>query len=325
MLKNNIRVERFFSVPIISADMDHRMGANINGPAIIKMPDWCKSKLGVYHLYFSDHKGKYIRLAFANKITGPWKMYSPGTLQLSNSLFISEDPREPPEEQRPPWAKKMLGGYLYPHIASPDVHCDHKKKIFRMYYHGLLSDGNQVTRLAISNNGIDFSPLAPILGPPYFRIFKYQKYIYSITWGGEIWRSKDWHLPFKKGPKILPYSPKEGVGSGFRHGEVFRRGNVLHVFFTNIGDKPEKIIHTTIDLNLNWIKWKVNKKTSILEPELEWEGANLNLKRSVMGAVQGKVRELRDPCVFEDIDGQVYLLYCGAGESGIGVVKLHNI
>ena len=42
--------------------MDGRMGANINGPAIIRMPSWCREKLGEYHLYFSDHKGKYIRL-----------------------------------------------------------------------------------------------------------------------------------------------------------------------------------------------------------------------------------------------------------------------
>ena len=64
---------------------------------------------------------------------------------------------------------------------------------------------------------------------------------------------------------------------------------------------------------------------TILEPELAWEGADLNLEHSVMGAVDGKVRELRDPCVFEDNDGKVYLLYCGGGESGIGIVRLNNI
>ena len=51
----------------------------------------------------------------------------------------------------------------------------------------------------------------------------------------------------------------------------------------------------------------------------------LDLRQSVMGAVQSRVRELRDPCIFEDIDGIVYLLYCGAGESGIGIVKINNI
>ena len=44
-----------------------------------------------------------------------------------------------------------------------------------------------------------------------------------------------------------------------------------------------------------------------------------------MGAITERVRELRDPCIFEDDDGTVYLLYCGAGENGIGIVKIHNI
>ena len=68
MLSAKISIERFFSSPIIYPNMDDRMGSNINGPAIIRMPNWCKDKLGTYHLYFSDHKGKYIRLAFADEI-----------------------------------------------------------------------------------------------------------------------------------------------------------------------------------------------------------------------------------------------------------------
>ena len=78
MMSKKISIERFFSNPIIYPNMDDRMGSNINGPAIIRMPNWCKEKLGTYHLYFSDHKGKYIRLAFADEIIGPWKVYSPG-------------------------------------------------------------------------------------------------------------------------------------------------------------------------------------------------------------------------------------------------------
>ncbi len=325
MSNEKIIIERFFSSPIIYPCMDDRMGSNINGPAIIRMPNWCKDKLGTYHLYFSDHKGKYIRLAYANEITGPWNIYSEGALDLSDSLFILEDPPEPPKEKRPPWAKKMKGGYLYAHIASPDLHIDSQTKIFKMYYHGLLSNGNQVTRLATSKDGLKFFPLKPILGPPYFRAFEYKNFIYAITWGAEIWRSRDWHLPFEKGPKILPYSPKEGIGLGFRHGDIFRRNDVLHIFFTNIGDKPERIMHTTLDLKATWKEWRVKGKNTILQPQLKWEGAELKIRKSVMGTAQGRVRELRDPCIFEDIDRQVYLLYCGAGESGIGIVKVHNI
>ena len=101
-----VKVERFFSEPIIFPHMDKRMGGNINGPSIIKMPRWVKNKLGAYYLYFADHKGSFIRMAFSESVTGPWSIYSKGVLELSQSLFLTEDP---------------LDDSLYAHIASPDV------------------------------------------------------------------------------------------------------------------------------------------------------------------------------------------------------------
>ena len=44
-----------------------------------------------------------------------------------------------------------------------------------------------------------------------------------------------------------------------------------------------------------------------------------------MGAVDRRVRALRDPCVFQDDDGALYLLYCGGGESGIGIAALTGL
>ncbi len=44
------------------------MGDKINGPSIIQIPKWVKNKLGLYYLYFSDHKGSYICLTFSNSI-----------------------------------------------------------------------------------------------------------------------------------------------------------------------------------------------------------------------------------------------------------------
>ena len=64
---------------------------------------------------------------------------------------------------------------------------------------------------------------------------------------------------------------------------------------------------------------------TIIEPELAWEGGNLPVLKSVVGAAETRIRELRDPCVFEDFDEQVYLFYSGSGERGIGVVKLFDI
>ena len=35
-----------------------------------------------------------------------------------------------------------------------------------------------------------------------------------------------------------------------------------------------------------------------------------------------RVHQLRDPYVFEDADDQLYLLYTGGGEQGIGIAEL---
>ena len=317
-----ITATRLTQTPIIFPDMDDRMGDNITGPSVIRVPAWVPDRLGAYYLYFADHKGSYIRLAYADAITGPWTMHPPGVLAIEDSLFDPVDPPEPPEAERPAWAKKMRGGYLYAHIASPDVHVDHRQRSIRMYYHGLLRTGDQQTRLALSADGLTFRPNAPLLGPPYFRAFAYDGLIYTITWGGEIWRARDWAGPFARGPQVVPFEVREGIGAGFRHGEVFRRGDILHLFFTRMGDRPERILHATLDLTPDWMSWSPSAPETLLEPELTWEGGDLALETSVMGAVDGRVRQLRDPCVFEDDDGRMYLLYCGAGESGIGVAEL---
>ena len=321
----SLRALRIGDRPIITPHMDARMGDNICTPALVRMPDWAEGRLGSYHLYFSDHKGSYIRLAYAERVTGPWTTHEPGALDIADSLFEPVDPPEPPVAARPAWAKKMRGGYLYAHIASPDVHLDHAERRVLMYYHGLLWNGDQQTRLAVSADGVAFSPRAPLLGPPYFRAFIHDGQVYVLTWGGEIWRADTWEGPFERGPQILPFEVKEGVGEGMRHGEVHRSGNRLHILYTRMGDRPERILHTTLDLTADWQRWRVGETTTLLSPELDWEGADLPLATSVMGAVDWRVRELRDPCVFEDSDGKTYLLYCGAGERAIGIAELSGL
>ena len=318
---------RLSDQPIIRPHMDARMGDNINGPSLIRMPDWAWEKglgLGRYHLYFSDHKGTYIRLAYADDLTGPWKMYEPGALDIADSRFPVEDPEEPPEHLRPPWAKHMVGGYLYAHIASPDVHIDHDAQIFRMYFHGMVENGDQVTRLATSTDGVNFTAAEPILGPPYFRVAELDGWLYTVTWAGDLWRSRDWGAPFEKGPNIIFFHPRDGIGEGFRHGETRLIDGKLHLFFHRMGDRPESILHTVIDTTGDWMDWKAGEQRLLLAPELDWEGADLPLETSVMGAAIGRLRELRDPCYFEDEDGLRYLLYCGASESGIGVARLEG-
>ena len=164
-------LRRLTDEPLITPHMDNRMGDNINGPSVIRMPDWAAGRLGRYHLYFADHKGSYVRLAYADDLLGPWKTYEPGVLEVSESLFEPVDPPEPPKAARPPWAKNMQGGYLYAHVASPDLHIDHEARVVRMYYHGLLWNGDQQTRIATSHDGLISRRARRFSGRPIFARF----------------------------------------------------------------------------------------------------------------------------------------------------------
>jgi hypothetical protein len=54
-----VRVERLLDGPIISPDLHPSIGVNIQGPSLIRVPDWIGGRLGDYYLYFADHKGRY--------------------------------------------------------------------------------------------------------------------------------------------------------------------------------------------------------------------------------------------------------------------------
>ncbi len=90
-----MRATRLIDSPIISRELHPSIGDNIQGPSLIRTPEWITSPLGKYYLYFADHKGSYIRLAFADNLIGPWTIYPPGSLQLANSCFLTEPPDAP--------------------------------------------------------------------------------------------------------------------------------------------------------------------------------------------------------------------------------------
>ena len=49
-----ISITRLGDGPIITPDMDARMGSNIQGPSLIRVPDWVEDPLGQYYLYFAE-------------------------------------------------------------------------------------------------------------------------------------------------------------------------------------------------------------------------------------------------------------------------------
>lgn len=341
------RVVRLSEAPLVSAALfppDTIAGlepdalANINGPSIIRMPAWAAERLGTFHMYFGHHKGKSIRLAYADDLAGPWSMHPDPIIPLADSLFEPADPPFNPDLKAPDWAGIMEGGYLYAHVASPDVHIDEARQQLVMYYHGLLVNGDQQTRLATSHDGLQFTPQEPLLGPPYFRATWMDgsgedgagtdgPTMYLSMWEGQLARARSWEGPFDFAPTdLLPShltGGKKSEGHQIRHGHIFAHKGKLHLTFSRIGDTPERLLHCQVVPADDWANWRFGPVSEMLRPAPGWEGGGLPIQKSVMGTAMDQLHELRDPALFVD-DGKVYLAYCGGGEQGIGIALVEG-
>ena len=293
-------VTRLMDGPIITQHMDGRMGGNVQGPSLIRVPEWVENPLGKYYLYFADHRGTYIRLAYADSVLGPWQTHEAGSLQLQDSFFPTEV-----EAAAPPGA--------YAHIASPDVHVRHDLGEIVMYVHGRDASGSQLTRLATSRDGIAFAGQPETLGRPYFRVVSHGGYYYALAMPGYLYRSKNGIDDFEAGPRFF--------NDNMRHSALLIRGDTLIVFWTQAGDAPERIYLSTIVLKGDWSTWRESPATELLRAEHPWEGADLPVAPSDRGYIDVRANQLRDPAIFED-DGRTYLLYSVAGESGIAIAEL---
>jgi len=301
---SSVTVTRLSNGPIITPDMDQRMGGNIQGPSLIKVPDWVEDPLGNYYLYFADHRGSYIRMAYADEVTGPWTVYSPGSLTLEKSFFPTTCP--------PCSLAPGRDAALYAHIASPDVHVREDLQQIVMYYHG-RGEGRQLTRAAVSEDGIHFQGREEDLGRAYFRVIEHDDYFYAMSMPGFLYRSADGLSNFEAGPQFFT--------ADMRHSALLIRDGHLYVFFTNRGDEPERIFLSTIELTDDWQQWTATDPVEVLRPELEYEGANLPVEASRGGYIDVRVHQLRDPAIYQEGD-KTYLLYSVAGESGIAISEL---
>ncbi|MGQ0737001.1 MAG: hypothetical protein ACT4QD_25555 [Acidobacteriota bacterium] len=320
-LAASVRVERLLDRPIITPALDPSLGPNIQGPSLIRVPDWVPNRLGTYYLYFADHKGAYIRLAYANDLLGPWRVHVPGSLQIEGSHFLTAPPEVPPSElarlratPRPPnLPHDLLVEQTTPHIASPDVHVDDVNRRIIMYFHGLNGLGVQVTRAATSRNGIRFEARPEILGRTYFRAFPHDQYTYAMAMPGQFYRSRDGLSGFEEGPRL--FNPN------MRHAGLLKRADTLYVFWTEVGQAPERIMVSTIQLSRDWWQWSESPPVEVLRPERVWEGADAPVEPSRRSTAYGHVNQLRDPAVFEE-NGRTFLLYAVAGESGIAIAEV---
>ena len=278
---------RFAENPLIHPGLSPEIGTNINGPSLLRVPEWVARPLGRYYLYFAHHQGTFIRMAYADDVRGPWTVYPGGVLRLDETAC-----RE--------------------HIASPDVHVLPEQRRIVMYFHGPTAEGQRSFR-ATSADGLHFAAERTILGPFYFRAFIHDGAWYAIAkttdapGGGVLLRSPDGIEPFTRGPDILPRQ---------RHVAVRKEGDRLRIFYSRGEDCPERILMATMPLVGDWRNWRPGDSVEVLAPERDYEGGALPLRLSRFGAIHEAARELRDPAIFDE-DGRLYLFYTGAGESNI--------
>lgn len=314
-----MKITRLAYGPIIHPSLDDTVGTNINGPSVIRVPDWVEKPLGRFYLYFAHHQGRFIRMAYSDCVTGPYTVYKPGVLSVDDSPFKH-------------------------HIASPDVHVDNEARCIWMHYHGMTFRHpntlpfSQASCYATSTNGLHFESQTTYLAESYIRSFKWRGWTYAFSGGSLrlLSRSPSPDLTFEHGP-VLDVSGEtftkfesesrpatEGAVLRMRHAGLLRRGNLLHILYSNVGDCPERIKKTTVDISPDWTGWRGEAFEEVIRPETPAEGVNQRMVPSVEGACHEARHELRDPYPFED-DGQIYLFYSIAGEQGISVALVNGL
>lgn len=285
---------RFPENPVIRPELDASILDNLNGPSLIRVPDWLPNSLGRYYLYFAHHGGKFIRLAYADDLHGPWNIHVPGTLQLDQTR-------------------------CWDHIASPDLHVDHDRRELAMYFHGpVAGEDQQKTLVAHSTNGVDFQASDELLGPPYMRMFQHEGAHYGIAMnngvsgGGILMRSADGRSDFVKGPTFLEH---------LRHNAILKKSDRLEFFFSRGEDCPERILMSTMMLSGEWQSWHMGEPAEVMSSETDYEGGQEPVVASSFGPVHTLDHQLRDPGIFEE-DGRTYLLYSCGGEQSLGIAEL---
>lgn len=326
LLSGQVTAERLAANPLLTVAGTPEVGDNINGPSLIRVPDWVRGRLGKYYLYFGHHKGRHIRMAYADRIAGPWKLYQPGMIPVEQTAFFRPQPDPVPSPE-----------FFYTHVASPEVFVDNKQKRLVMFFHGMWTNGQtwpsgndeavawarkngyaQYTQSALSTDGLQWVVQPAISRDSYLRVVNTPSGLIAMARLGLLMRANNLTEAFSRGPN--PFD-STSYANRVRHVALLARGAVLHVFFTAIGDAPEHLLHTTIDMRGDWKSWRIGPIHSVLQPEEPYECPTLPVVRSQRGEIDGPAKQMRDPAIFEE-DGKVYLLYTICGEQGIAAAEL---
>lgn len=310
MIPSAPHLTRAADQPLLRIGDHAAIGTNINGPSVLRVPEWVPDPKGKFYMYFAHHTGTSIRIAVADDPLGGWRVLDAPALHLSETGFAQTQVTHCSE----------TGEVITepPHIASPDVHVCEQDRQVMMFFHGLHADGRQTTQVARSRDGLSFSVegCGGDIAPPYLKVCRVGDRFVGVTWGGEMLCADHLAGPFTKAP--LRLRRPNGPDLIPRHPVLGWRDGVLHCFYSSIGDCPERLWHMSAKTAGPMAAWAFSAPALILSPEFEWEGAGEPKAVSRIGMAQGLEHALRDPALFEDL-----LFYVGGGEHSIAVAHIH--
>ena len=138
MSTSSYQVKRLHNQPLVSD------GHNTNGPSVIKVPHWLgvnqrpftikngKKIVAKYYLYYANHNGKFIHMAWSHKIdSGYWFKFNRPDLGLNVVEVPGRGVLDLVNGPQRIYLNSSRSIYLGKpdgkpgHIASPDVHVDH--------------------------------------------------------------------------------------------------------------------------------------------------------------------------------------------------------
>ncbi len=293
--------QRFQHNPLLHVDQHPALGGNANGPSVIRVPSWVQEPLGRYYMYLAHHQGEGIRLAYADEVDGPWQLYRGQVLHKEDTPY--ED-----------------------HIASPDVHVDEERRCIWMMYHGCspeMQGKDQKSSYAESPDGLRFHSDQTCFPDPYHRWVKIREswYMFSGGSGRRLYRSRRPGEEMEPGPVLELEGESFSGAYRLRHVALDLRGNELDIYFSAVGDCPERIRACSVKISGDWWQWRAGPSREILTAERTYEAADLPLSASRSGSVHVPVHQLRDPYVFRE-QGKRFLFYSIAGEQGIAGARL---
>jgi hypothetical protein len=317
----DLRATRFAENPLITLTMSPSIGDNANGPTVIRVPGWVQRPLGRYYMYFAHHSGQFIRLAYADSVRGPWRVHEPGVMKVEDTAFYRPQP-DPADSPRG----------VYTHLASPEIFIDERQQRIVLWVHGMWTEGQrwpdrredaaawvkqrgyaQFTQAAESRDGLTFRAHPAITRQSYLRVIPFDGRFYGMARLGQLLRASNPFEAFELGGSPFRNSPYAGR---VRHVSLLEDNGLLHIVFSAIGDAPESILYTTVQMKGDWDTWRIGPVSTVLVPETNYECPHLAVEKSEVGEIDRPARQLRDPALFRD-EGKLYLFYTFCGEQGI--------